>query len=106
MRISDWSSDVCSSDLLELQQRAILGFRSEQITAFASEAALGIMDQNRVAVGIELIGGEEALDVGTFLALDRDIERLAHVIGIVDDRIVLTVVFKRGRNIERIGGFE
>src|SRR3546814_6959740 len=85
MRISDWSSDVCSSDLyrlphldglialfgqqrvcslecavrfailvifeqrarefeltgkkigLELQQRAILGFRSEQITAFARD---------------------------------------------------------------------
>src|SRR3546814_8309627 len=37
---------------LELQQRAILGFRSEQITAFASEAALGILDQHRVAVGI------------------------------------------------------
>src|SRR3546814_4529739 len=39
MRISDWSSDVCSSDLLKKQRRYPMGEFTEKAKGLANEAA-------------------------------------------------------------------
>src|SRR3546814_4375912 len=42
MRISDWSSDVCSSDLAEMQQRALTRpFRGQREAALIPEPVVG-----------------------------------------------------------------
>src|SRR3546814_5859237 len=75
MRISDWSSDVCSSDLaafqgeidhrLAEQDRRIdkQGAMGAAMLNMATSAA-GIRTQNRVGVGVGFQGGESALSVG------------------------------------------
>src|SRR3546814_8796766 len=40
MRISDWSSDVCSSDLVDLSQRAIVVLLDERCQAGAEGGAI------------------------------------------------------------------
>src|SRR3546814_5285705 len=80
MRISDWSSDVCSSDLLtEEQLRAIVKVahaRGKRVTAHA-HGAEGI--KNAIRAGVDSIehaslADEEALQLakkhGTWLAMD------------------------------------
>src|SRR3546814_12213550 len=59
MRISDWSSDVCSSDLVERQQAAVLqtvgdvAVDDAQREAFGDRglADAGLADQHRVVLG-------------------------------------------------------
>src|SRR3546814_6708933 len=80
MRISDWSSDVCSSDLwddtfaafqgeidhrLAEQDRRIdkQGAMSAAMLNMATSAA-GIRTQNRVGVGVGYQSGESALSIG------------------------------------------
>src|SRR3546814_5996960 len=57
MRISDWSSDVCSSDL-----------RVEATDAAGVDALAGVADhQDRLAAGVRVLDAE--LDVGQVLGL-------------------------------------
>src|SRR3546814_6753182 len=56
MRISDWSSDVCSSDLLE----------ARKLAAFAGLGALRDLDLYLVA-GAEIFGGDAKAAAGDLL---------------------------------------
>src|SRR3546814_11179050 len=60
MRISDWSSDVCSSDLAEDYATALEGI-SKIIDRLA---ARGVVDKARVGMGGFSYGGEVAAWVG------------------------------------------
>src|SRR3546814_4101973 len=51
MRISDWSSDVCSSDLLTLSQSQTRQLEQSHQALAASEAAYGLA-QRRYAAGL------------------------------------------------------
>src|SRR3546814_7977584 len=56
IRISDWSSDVCSSDLLLRRRgRGIGGERDRDLRAFAGERP--------VAIGTQVVAGEVAGDL-------------------------------------------
>src|SRR3546814_17044464 len=61
MRISDWSSDVCSSDLLETSLHFFRGARSQYEEAFAALAARGI---HRIA----LVGSGELAEIALLSA--------------------------------------
>src|SRR3546814_7061769 len=57
LRISDWSSDVCSSDLIDPEAVAILvatPFRIDVATGFAGDAQ-GLVRQAGLALGIGII---------------------------------------------------
>src|SRR3546814_6996835 len=56
MRISDWSSDVCSSDLLDAGDRVV--FSSKQIPG--NEVAIGRIMNRLAARGIEMITERQA----------------------------------------------
>src|SRR3546814_6986813 len=64
MRISDWSSDVCSSDLQEVRAVHLVGARARgqrHVEAFAlaeRNAALGAVDARAVR-GVHRRGGKE-----------------------------------------------
>src|SRR3546814_16070077 len=72
MRISDWSSDVCSSDLVREELEALVGEPVEEITASSDDGA----GATRVVVGTEAvlqrIGRADAVAI-----LDLDQELLA-----------------------------
>src|SRR3546814_1196479 len=50
MRISDWSSDVCSSDLIEASQIAVDRAKSAEVKAFARQM---IMDHSKTSQKLE-----------------------------------------------------
>src|SRR3546814_10323013 len=84
MRISDWSSDVCSSDLLDHHARAIAIRRLDDAILDALEQA-GLVEQRhdalarREPVEADQVGGDEA--VGGLRDLGRGIEHVEHQIG-------------------------
>src|SRR3546814_12053263 len=58
MRISDWSSDVCSSDLDTLRLQSL------QVRADRRDAAVGARPAGRVAQHGWAVAKEDALDLG------------------------------------------
>src|SRR3546814_3719710 len=62
MRISDWSSDVCSSDLAPRSREAAGGCRHARHRLDGDAAALQIVDLFSAAPGIERIAALEAHD--------------------------------------------
>src|SRR3546814_4944622 len=58
MRISDWSSDVCSSDLLRLQ-RIRLGLVGADVDHHVADFAVGLQE---LRVDVEIAGGEQFVD--------------------------------------------
>src|SRR3546814_8677161 len=62
MRISDWSSDVCSSDLAPRSREAAGGCRHARHHLDGDAAALQIVDLFSAAPGIERIAALEAHD--------------------------------------------
>src|SRR3546814_7256747 len=68
MRISDWSSDVCSSDLSEEEQAVGLRKRHRVVHAGARivregrKDRLGVIARNNMIVGIEVEAGDIADD--------------------------------------------
>src|SRR3546814_7678225 len=81
MRISDWSSDVCSSDLIDGAVAAILVVIALQpsrpgrdwLTCFADELnrALVEADHRALRIGVFRIEIEHILHAGNVLAVDR-----------------------------------
>src|SRR3546814_21116891 len=60
MRISDWSSDVCSSDLAGLPGIAAVLERPADIVAIAHLALVGVDRNQRLITVIEQLAGEDA----------------------------------------------
>src|SRR3546814_12383365 len=87
MRISDWSSDVCSSDLL----------------AFGVAEAAIIFDQLRSLIG-EHQPGEEDADIGRALGRERTHRRAEDAVH--DLRLEVGGQDRRGRSAERRVGKE
>src|SRR3546814_3307349 len=85
MRISDWSSDVCSSELLDFRMRAepVLDRRRRDILALAGlEQFLDAAGHAQAAVGIDLAavaGMEEAVVRGVLGGLLRHLEIAEHL---------------------------
>src|SRR3546814_12536004 len=79
MRISDWSSDVCSSDLVGNGQRVHRALELGPVLALdpARDAAggRGVGHQHHVAAGQRDEGGQGGALVATFFLLDRSEER-------------------------------
>src|SRR3546814_3692231 len=68
MRISDWSSDVCSSDLSENRR-----LRNELLIARARERRLAVLaDENQHLR--ELLGGTRSMQLGVRLATIVDVD--------------------------------
>src|SRR3546814_9590491 len=68
MRISDWSSDVCSSDLLERGEGIVLrhaGPGCKQGCSFRGETAIGAVD-NEYAIMLRSLVGEALEFVGLY----------------------------------------
>src|SRR3546814_12777364 len=111
MRISDWSSDVCSSDLLEQQ---ILP-RPVDIGSALAIARHGNIDQPRVDRRQRFIIDAEAPGDAGAVILDEDIGRLDHFeqerlalrrLEVDRDRALVAVERKEGRSEERRVGKE
>src|SRR3546814_6603974 len=67
LRMSDWSSDVCSSDLKEEERRVEVGK--------ASKAALGdALDHGLAGIGLEEAGVEVGADIAGRQRIDADPE--------------------------------
>src|SRR3546814_2582526 len=64
MRISDWSSDVCSSDLDRAEHRILAHRGIETIDQFGDE---GLVDAHGQRLGAPLLAGGDRVGVG----LDR-----------------------------------
>src|SRR3546814_17488805 len=83
MRISDWSSDVCSSDLLARRLRCDLQVKGGGIEVGVSEQSLDDADVDAV---LEQVGGKAVaqgvrpdalVDIGRLSRLDADAVELA-----------------------------
>src|SRR3546814_10524264 len=77
MRISDWSSDVCSSDLAARQEAHIELIASKNYTSPAVMESQGSLLTNKYAEGYpgkRYYGGCEHVDVIEQLAIDRACE--------------------------------
>src|SRR3546814_9608654 len=62
MRISDWSSDVCSSDLLTATSTGRLDLGTTEVSgALVAHSNGGVIEQG----GALLVGGTTELDAGT-----------------------------------------
>src|SRR3546814_9277516 len=66
MRISDWSSDVCSSDLWKLDERPMLGEPStpEHLTAIGDEGVLALVCDSTNVFNPEESGSEGDVHAG------------------------------------------
>src|SRR3546814_14945992 len=86
MRISDWSSDVCSSDLL-LPQGPSLGMPEDQAGRFVLE-----MEQVEIAADLAVVaalGLFEHVQVGVLVVFGgpgRAVDALEHLVVAVGDR--------------------
>src|SRR3546814_13020749 len=89
MRISDWSSDVCSSDLLARRLRCDLQVKGGGIEVGVSEQSLDDADVDAV---LEQVGGK-AVAQGVRLVALVDIGRLSRL----DDDAVEMAGAERGR---------
>src|SRR3546814_10014215 len=57
MRISDWSSDVCSSDLLQNKERSMRGLNGKVAIVTGATKAIGIATAERLgAEGVQVVG--------------------------------------------------
>src|SRR3546814_17328759 len=83
MRISDWSSDVCASDLAELLHLHALG-----LAALVGGAPLGIVAGAREQM---VEGGARLVEHRAVLGEDREAARAAVVVALVGDDEALTV---------------
>src|SRR3546814_15306991 len=87
MRISDWSSDVCSSDLLELLHGLACGLGAEKGFAVADRHRANRRAQlrhglNRIA-GFLTLWGHEGKDHGQgAVELAHNVERVRHAHGV------------------------
>src|SRR3546814_7433644 len=96
MRISDWSSDVCSSDLVEAADESVIFDRRDQEVApilalgraavapvtrgaASRDAAIGILADIGRAVGREEIGLAVHIDVGIGLQIHRSEEHTSEL---------------------------
>src|SRR3546814_5121545 len=100
MRISDWSSDVCSSDLTVLpqrQQRADLLQRETQVTGAADEGQLMQVALVVVAIAIGATPGRREQADG-FVVADH-LRREATVLGCLTNvHGVLPIILPASRN--------
>src|SRR3546814_998037 len=97
MRISDWSSDVCSSDLLDL----------EEVSTLADlEAVLATVlpDADTAGAGDHLTGDEERDQVAHDVGERGRASHQVVLVGPVGDALVVGVVLVRSE--ERRGGEE
>src|SRR3546814_3234664 len=93
MRISDWSSDVCSSDLLQGAGRVLLGGLRALLRLLARQVRLGLArDAPRRH---QVVGGEEARHAVARQGADRqpvlgtlDVEHQALRVVLRDHRVV------------------
>src|SRR3546814_10553651 len=65
MRISDWSSDVCSSDLVQANKQQVLRdlaevWREESPTMWAGMAKYRMKEVGRPSFAVEPIGGQRS----------------------------------------------
>src|SRR3546814_4589724 len=81
MRISDWSSDVCSSDLLALDNRIELQPLGRVDRRFKSEAAGTILDERHGEAGVGIGHGEPRA-----ACIDTDARSLFAMRGIAPDK--------------------
>src|SRR3546814_11009821 len=98
MLISDWSSDVCSSDLLALD---FAGVELGKFALFASAVGVGL------GFGLQAIFGnfiaglvllfDRSLKVGDFVELDADTRGTVHAIHIRATRIITNDNLENGR---------
>src|SRR3546814_1242620 len=102
MRISDWSSDVCSSDLRAARQAEIEADLHDVLPSAAGRGEGGAV----LRIGVERIGQTQE----TIVAIVQDLRRRAAVIGehigkIARVEILLrrSVRGKRRGNVEQIG---
>src|SRR3546814_6925904 len=96
MRISDWSSDVCSSDLMRMNLEQADAARGHAIDlGERGIAIIGVDRRDRDHVGV--LRGER----------DQRVVTLAYVRGIARKRLVGTAEPHRAEGIDRLtGGFQ
>src|SRR3546814_10995108 len=81
MRISDWSSDVCSSDLPDLDQTSLecLAYRVQLGNLDTNESFIGVLYSRPIFAPIVLARFPSPLVVGPVLQVSRD--RVARDLG-------------------------
>src|SRR3546814_14114108 len=95
MRISDWSSDVCSSDLHRRTELAVVQRRSEQLRACALRPGVPVTDEQLVeqhaggfprgeCVEFLLAARDVALALGKYFARERDARAVGREMVVVD----------------------
>src|SRR3546814_11549689 len=84
MRISDWSSDVCSSDLLERAQRDVES-AAQAKSDFLANMSHEIRTPLNAILGTAELLGDTPLDAGQQRSLDTITQSGDHLLGIVND---------------------
>src|SRR3546814_7583903 len=108
MRISDWSSDVCSSDLLVAAKAAITGFLRQRGAELTRGAVGNDRRRDRSKIGLET-GAEgsagRCLQVRKTGAIERPIADIAVIVlrSIELDLLILTRHLQRNRAEIKIG---
>src|SRR3546814_8573141 len=83
MRISDWSSDVCSSDLTQPERHAPLDL-VDDLRVGQVKIRLVLVEQMAVVLAGFLVPGPDAV-------LDRRENRIHEIVGLVGPYVVVTV---------------
>src|SRR3546814_20160758 len=95
MRISDWSSDVCSSDLVILHRQVVADVALQHRDRRTLDRRIGL-PQHAIEIG-ELIGGAEAaVDIGGGEA-PRPVGLVVRIVGAGDRKSVVSGKSVSGR---------
>src|SRR3546814_20444169 len=100
MRISDWSSDVCSSDLHRRTELAVVQRRSEQLRACALRPGVPVTDEQLVeqhaggfprgeCVEFLLAARDVALALGKYFERERYARAVGREVVVVDRKSVV-----------------
>src|SRR3546814_6726072 len=100
MRISDWSSDVCSSDLFAVNPKTIVKTERTAAAAELPDPPIGQLDQRCLPVG-----GGHRLDTGGKMETDVDAKLSARppfqaAAGNRQQRVLAPQVLSVGRQVE------
>src|SRR3546814_15755323 len=94
MRISDWSSDVCSSDLLDIDNAAVLETQVERLRRIRASR-----DEDACRKALDALTKAAAENTGNLLALSVEAARARATVGDMSD--ALEKVFSRHRAVIR-----
>src|SRR3546814_1559543 len=101
MRISDWSSDVCSSDLASLEETAA---SMHQITATVKQNADNAEEANRLATTARDTaekGGSVVQDaVSAVSRIEESAQKITDIVGLIDEIAFQTNLLALNASVE------